>query len=71
MRAVKKEDLRISLRRDIYPREKSKPNLFLSQCVFSTDAVDNLPALILFDREGKYTAEAQEILSGRQHVTFA
>lgn len=71
MQAVENEDLKISRKRDIYPREGSEPNLFLAQCDFFTDATDLLPPIILFDRKGKYTAEAQEILSGRQHVTFA
>ena len=70
MRAVENMDMRISKRRDICPREKSAPHLFLSECDFSSDASDLLPPLILLDMEGKYTAEAQEILSGRQHVTF-
>jgi len=71
MRAAEKERLRISVRRDICPRDKSEPNLFLSQCVFNADSTDHLPPLVLFNREGEYTAEAQEILSGRQHVAFA
>ncbi len=70
MQTVEKENLRISRRRDIYPQEGSKPNLFLAQCDFYDEATINLPPLILFDREGVYTAEAQEILSGRQNVTF-
>jgi len=70
MRAAEKENLKISMRREIYPRKGSEPNLFLAQCDFSTGAQVRLPPLILFDREGVYTAEAQEILSGREHVTF-
>lgn len=70
IRAVEKVDLRISKRRDVCPRDKSAPNLFLSECGFSSGAKDLLPPLILLNQEGKYTAEAQEILSGRQHVTF-
>ena len=71
MQAVERVDLRISKRRDVCPREKSAPHLFLSECGFSSDISDLLPPLILLDREGQYTAEAQEILSGRQHVTIA
>ena len=70
MRAVERVDLKIAKRRDVCPRDKSAPNLFLSECGFSSDTSDLLPPLILLDQEGKYTAEAQEILSGRQHVTF-
>jgi tRNA1(Val) A37 N6-methylase TrmN6 len=70
MQAVERVDLEIAKRRDVCPRDKSAPNLFLSECGFSSDASDLLPPLILLDQEGKYTAEAQEILSGRQHDTF-
>lgn len=71
MRAVENVDLRISKRRDVSPREKSASHLFLSECDFSTETSDYLPPLILLDQEGKYTTEAQEILSGRQHVTLS
>lgn len=66
MQAVERVNLRILKKRDICPREKSAPNLFLSECGFSSDdASDLLPPLILLDQEGKYTTEAQEILSGK------
>ena len=71
MQAVERVDLKIAKRRDVYPRDKSAPNLFLSECDFSSDASDLLPSLILLDQEGKYTAEAKEILSGRHHVTIS
>jgi len=70
MRVVERVDLKIAKRRDVFPRDKSAPNLFLSECGFSSENVDYLPPLILLDQEGQYTAEAQEILSGRQYVTF-
>ncbi len=67
MRAT--EDVRLKLRsiRYIHPHRHSDPNLFLVSCDRLTRETQQLPPLILYDRDGEYTREAQSIFSGRIH----
>jgi tRNA1(Val) A37 N6-methylase TrmN6 len=69
-RAVEEAGLCLKTKRLVYPRKGSPPNFLLSQCVFSAvdTEVRSMPPLFLFDEEGKYTPEAEEIFTGRTHV---
>jgi len=53
--------------RSVHPREGDPPSLFLAEVGFSSasETGEILPPLVLFGADGKYTAEAEEIFSGR------
>ena len=59
----------LSLRRmrAVLSRRGKIPTLFLARCDFSSGEAESMPPLILFDKRGDYTAEAQEIFAGRIH----
>ena len=78
--AKRKEDFREALRmnklkiktiRFVLPRQERSPNLFLSECDFSSQKEVTLSPLILFDERGKYTLEAKKIFSGRDYAPAA
>ena len=60
----------ITRERRIFPRLGEKPNLFLSEWDFSAGKKVELPPLILYDGQGFYNAEVQEIFTGRKHAAI-
>jgi tRNA1(Val) A37 N6-methylase TrmN6 len=68
--AMKKNKLKLNTVRSVYPRKGSDPNLFLAECDFLSDKENRIIPLYLYDENGTYTAEAQEIFSGRNHDTI-
>lgn len=69
IQAVQRYGMNIKAMRFVYPHSGSVPNLFLSECDFFSEKEVILPPLILYDEDGNYTSEAQEIFTGRTHVT--
>jgi len=67
--AVKMNGLKMKSRRFVYTRSKGRPNLFLVECDFLSQSVKQHPDLVLYDGEGNYTEEAQEIFSGRLYAS--
>jgi len=67
MHALQKTRLRVKNIRYVYPQKDSEPNFFLVSCDFTSPKRRQLRPLILYEREGIYTKEAQEIFSGRIH----
>jgi len=59
------EGLALRRRRDVRPRAGAAANLFLAELGFGPGEAAVLPPLILFGPEGRPTAEAEEIYSGR------
>jgi tRNA1(Val) A37 N6-methylase TrmN6 len=59
--------LKLKTMRDIHPYRHSDPNLFLVSCDRLTQEAQQLPPLILYERNGEYTQEMQSIFSGRIH----
>jgi tRNA1(Val) A37 N6-methylase TrmN6 len=66
--AAKENGLKIKTMRFVFPRLNSTPNQFLAECDFFAKEKSFLTPLILYDADGKYTPEAQEIFSGRIHA---
>ena len=58
-------DLKLKTIRPICPREGQAANLFLVECDRVSPKTRVLPPFILYGRDGKYTAEAEAIFSGR------
>ena len=69
LQAMQRYGMKIKAIRFVYPRSGRVPNLFLSECGFFSEKEVVLPPLILYDEAGNYTSEAQEIFTGRTHVT--
>ena len=67
--AVKRNGLKMKSRRFVYARSKGRPNLFLIECDFLSRNVIQQPDLILYDEEGNYSKETQEIFSGRPYAS--
>jgi len=65
MLAVEKHKLRVKAVRFVCPRRESKPNLFLTECDFSSTEQALLPPFVLYEKSGEYTSEAREIFAGR------
>ncbi len=59
------EGLALRRSRDVRPREGAAANLFLAELGFGPGEAAVLPPLVLFGPEGRPTAEAEEIYSGR------
>ncbi len=55
--------------RFVFPRRKKPPNFFLTECDHLSTKTVLLPPLILFDDQGHYTPEAEEIFSGRERIS--
>jgi len=66
--AVDKNRLKMKTIRFVFSRRKKSPNFFLSECGFISQKLNLLPPLILFDEQGHYTPEAEEIFSGREGI---
>ena len=67
--AVKMNGLKMKSRRSVYAHSKGRPNLFLVECDFLSKSLKQQPDLVLYDEEGNYTQETQEIFSGRLHAS--
>ena len=67
MRAIHDTRLKVRNIRYVFPYRDSEPNFFLVSCDFSTREVQLLRPLVLYEREGEYTKETQDIFSGRIH----
>ena len=68
LQAVEMNRLKIKSLRFVCARKDSPPNLFLAECRFSSKRKSLLPPFILYDEEGNYTPEAEEIFRGRIHA---
>jgi tRNA1Val (adenine37-N6)-methyltransferase len=68
VQAVKKSGMAIKVIRFVVPRHGSQPNFFLTECGFLRIVEKVLPPLVLFDKEGNYRPEAQDIFAGRSHA---
>ncbi len=67
--AVEMNGLKMKSRRFVYARLKDRPNLFLVECDFLSKKVIKQPDLVLYDEEGNYSQETQEIFSGRLYAS--
>jgi len=67
--AAKMSGLKMKSRRFVTTRSKDRPNLFLVECDFLSRNVIQQPDLVLYDEEGNYSQETQEIFSGRLHAS--
>jgi tRNA1Val (adenine37-N6)-methyltransferase len=65
MQAVRMNGLKVRLIRYVCPRQSSPPNLFLTECDFISQQERVLSPFIIYDEEGNYTSEAEEIFRGR------
>jgi tRNA1Val (adenine37-N6)-methyltransferase len=68
VKALTKNGLHIKKERYVLPYKAQEPNLFLSECGFNPGRERVIRPLILYDREGHYSEEAEQIFSGRAHV---
>lgn len=65
LQVVEKYRMSIKTYRFVLPRQGEPPNLFLSECGFTSQKSVVLPSLILYNVKGEYTKEAEEVFSGR------
>lgn len=65
VRAAEASGLRILRTRAVRARAGDPPNLFLAELGFAATRPSVLRPLILLDRSGRYTAEAEAIFTGR------
>ncbi|MGD2295757.1 MAG: methyltransferase [Candidatus Aminicenantes bacterium] len=64
--AAEKNGMRTESIRFVHPRKESAPNLVLVSFSFSPERETVMPPFILYDEEGNYTPEAEEIFRGRR-----
>ena len=64
--AVNAQDLKLRTIRPVGPREGEAANLFLAECGCISHETLIFPPFILYGRDGKYTAEAEAVFSGRK-----
>jgi len=57
--------LHVNRLRYVHPRAEAEPNLFLTELSFGSVRKTELPPLVLFGADGRYTKEAEEIFAGR------
>lgn len=62
---LNRQGLKIKTSRTVFPRENEPPNFFLAECAFGLVNPVIMPPLILYNQDGKYTPEAEEIFAGR------
>ena len=65
--AVHKSGLKIKSLRYVHPRKENPPNLFLTECNFFSKEATTRPSFYLYDEQGKYGKEAEEIFRGRKY----
>ena len=70
MDAVEKSGLKIKKERHVQPYKGKEPNLFLSECDFMSEKKSFMRPLILYNRDGRYSEEAEKFFSGRAHAPF-
>lgn len=70
MQAGQSQGLYITRERRVFPRLGEKSNLFLSEWGFTAGKKVELPPLILYDDQGHYNSEVQEIFAGRKHAAI-
>jgi tRNA1Val (adenine37-N6)-methyltransferase len=63
--ALERSSLKITSIRFVCARKDSPPNLLLAECDFSSKKEAIIPPFILYDEDGHYTKEAEEIFKGR------
>jgi tRNA1Val (adenine37-N6)-methyltransferase len=63
-RAADRRGFRILRFRQVLPRAAAPANLFLAELGFAAVEPEVMPPLILFDPDGKYTADAEAIFAG-------
>lgn len=68
MQAVEMNGLKVRSIRFVHPRQSSPPNFFLTECDFISRRKRVVPPFILYDEEGNYMREAEEIFRGRVNV---
>ena len=66
MEALGRFHLNVGTRRNVHPRRSSEPNLFLSECGFAAGREKRMKPLVLYQPDGEYSAEADEIFKGRK-----
>jgi len=66
--ALEKNRLKIESLRFVCARQGNPPNLFLAECDFFSKKESIIPPFILYDEDGNYTPEAEEIFRGRIHA---
>jgi tRNA1Val (adenine37-N6)-methyltransferase len=66
--ALERSSLKIKSIRFVCARQDSPPNLFLAECDFFSKKESIIPPFILYDEDGNYTPEAEEIFRGRIHA---
>lgn len=67
-KALKKNGLNIKKERYVVPYKGQKPNLFLSECDFNSVRKRVIRPLILYEMDGHYSREAEQIFAGRTHA---
>jgi tRNA1Val (adenine37-N6)-methyltransferase len=65
LRAMEKSGLKLKAIRFVHPSKASPAHLFLAECGFHSEKETVLPPFVLYDEQGHYTAEAEEIFRGR------
>jgi len=70
MRALEESGLRLRALRLVFSHKTGEASLFLASCAFRAEKERHLPPLVLFEREGKYSEEAEEIFAGRIHAAI-
>jgi len=68
LEAVRQYGLGVRCRRAVVSRSSTEPGLFLGEIDFSGGCEKNFPPLIIYQEDGEYTEEAEEIFRGRSHV---
>jgi len=68
IKALNLNGLQLKRERKVMPYKGQKPNLFLSECGFNPGKVKILHPLVLYDSEGHYSKEAEQIFAGRPHA---
>lgn len=63
--AVKRNRLSIRKIRFVLPRREARPNLFLAECASGSGTMETVSPLILYNDDGRYTEEAEDIFSGK------
>ena len=67
--AVKMSGLKMKSKRFVYTHSQGRPKFILVECDFLSLDVIQHPDLILYDKEGHYSQETQDIFSGRLHAS--
>lgn len=66
---AKMNGLKMKSSRSVYARFMDKPKFILVECDFFSRRRNQLPDLVLYDEEGNYSLETQDIFSGRLHAS--